>query len=314
MYNIDYGLSVDLFIAENDFFIECIQNGMNSLSEFADITAINENIQSSINKYIQKVTASLQKAWDKFKMKTATKKDVQFINSNLKKLSRKTNITFTINNYPSYDIIEFKNIKIIPFNYDQMKDNLNSPKEYMNHYYPSFKEKDVWKSMKKNIINNSSNVVCGYNQIVKVVEFETKGFYECRDQIEKDITIINNANTTIESMINVAGAANESTMFYESMILEAPIQGANDDKDKKMTFSNGTSTTDPNDKEKKNKKSNILKAINSYMKVSADIISSKMKIMSRMYYDYYYILEYYIDELGDAENAAKSNGTTQVKL
>ena len=52
-------------------------------------------------------------------------------------------------------------------------------------------------------------------------------------------------------MINVAGAANESTMFYESMILEAPIQGANDDKDKKMTFSNGTSTTDPNDKEKK---------------------------------------------------------------
>ena len=133
MYNIDYGLSVDLFIAENDFFIECIQNGMNSLSEFADITAINENMQSSINKYIQKVTASLQKAWDKFKMKTATKKDVQFINSNLKKLSRKTNITFTINNYPSYDIIEFKNIKIIPFNYDQMKDNLNSPKEYMNH-------------------------------------------------------------------------------------------------------------------------------------------------------------------------------------
>ena len=314
MYNIDYGLSVDLFIAENDFFIECIQNGMNSLSEFADITAINENMQSSINKYIQKVTASLQKAWDKFKMKTATKKDVQFINNNLKKLSQKTNITFTINNYPSYDIIEFKNIKIIPFNYDQMKDNLNSPKEYMNHYYPSFKEKDVWKSMKKNIINNSNNVVCGYNQIVKVVEFETKGFYECRDQIEKDITIINNANTTIESMINVAGAANESTMFYESMILEAPIQGANDDKDKKMTFSNGTSTTDPNDKEKKNKKSNILKAINSYMKVSADIISSKMKIMSRMYYDYYYILEYYIDELGDAENVAKSNGTTQVKL
>lgn len=314
MYNIDYGLSVDLFIAENDFFIECIQNGMNSLSEFADITAINENMQSSINKYIQKVTASLQKAWDKFKMKTATKKEVQFINSNLKKLSRKTNITFTINNYPSYDIIEFKNIKIIPFNYDQMKDNLNSPKEYMNHYYPSFKEKDVWKSMKRNIINNSSNVVCGYNQIVKVVEFETKGFYECRNQIEKDITIINNANTTIESMINVAGAANESTMFYESMILEAPIQGANDDKDKKMTFSNGTSTTDPNDKEKKNKKSNILKAINSYMKVSTDIISSKMKIMSRMYYDYYYILEYYIDELGDAENAAKSNGTTQVKL
>ena len=314
MYNIDYGLSVDLFIAENDFFIECIQNGMNSLSEFADITAINENMQSSINKYIQKVTASLQKAWDKFKMKTATKKDVQFINSNLKKLSRKINITFTINNYPSYDIIEFKNIKIIPFNYDQMKDNLNSPKEYMNHYYPSFKEKDVWKSMKKNIINNNSNVVCGYNQIVKVVEFETKGFYECRNQIEKDITIINNANTTIESMINVAGAANESTMFYESMILEAPIQGANDDKDKKMTFSNGTSTTDPNDKEEKNKKSNILKAINSYMKVSADIISSKMKIMSRMYYDYYYILEYYIDELGDAENVAKSNGTTQVKL
>lgn len=314
MYNIDYGLSVDLFIAENDFFIECIQNGMNSLSEFADITAINENMQSSINKYIQKVTASLQKAWDKFKMKTATKKEVQFINSNLKKLSRKTNITFTINNYPSYDIIEFKNIKIIPFNYDQMKDNLNSPKEYMNHYYPSFKEKDVWKSMKRNIINNSSNVVCGYNQIVKVVEFETKGFYECRNQIEKDITIINNANTTIESMINVAGAANESTMFYESMILEAPIQGANDDKDKKMTFSNGTSTTDPNDKEKKNKKSNILKAINSYMKVSTDIISSKMKIMSRMYYDYYYILEYYIDELGDAENTAKSNGTTQVKL
>ena len=184
----------------------------------------------------------------------------------------------------------------------------------MNHYYPSFKEKDVWKSMKKNIINNSSNVVCGYNQIVKVVEFEIKGFYECRNQIEKDITIINNANTTIESMINVAGAANEYTMFYESMILEAPIQGANDDKDKKMTFSNGTSTTDPNDKEKKNKKSNILKAINSYMKVSADIISSKMKIMSRMYYDYYYILEYYIDELGDAENVAKSNGTTQVKL
>ena len=44
MYNIDYGLSVDLFIAENDFFIECIQNGMNSLSEFADITVINENM------------------------------------------------------------------------------------------------------------------------------------------------------------------------------------------------------------------------------------------------------------------------------
>ena len=314
MYNIDYGLSVDLFIAENDFFIECIQNGMNSLSEFADIPGSSESMPRRIKKYIQKVTASLQKAWDKFKIKTATKKDVQFINSNLKKLSRKTNITFTINNYPSYDIIEFKNIKIMPFNYDQMKDNLNSPKEYMNHYYPSFKEKDVWKSMKKNIINNSSNVVCGYNQSVKVVEFEIKGFYECRNQIEKDITIINNANTTIESMINVAGAANESTMFYESMILEAPIQGANDDKDKKMTFSNGTSTTDPNDKEKKNKKSNILKAINSYMKVSADIISSKMKIMSRMYYDYYYILEYYIDELGDAENVAKSNGTIQVKL
>ena len=179
--------------------------------------------------------------------------------------------------------------------------------------YIKFEDKSVILH-KKNIINNSSNVVCGYNQIVKVVEFETKGFYECRNQIEKDITIINNANTTIESMINVAGAANESTMFYESMILEAPIQGANDDKDKKMTFSNGTSTTDPNDKEKKNKKSNILKAINSYMKVSADIISSKMKIMSRMYYDYYYILEYYIDELGDAENVAKSNGTTQVKL
>ena len=41
-------------------------------------------------------------------------------------------------------------------------------------------------------------------------------------------------------MINVAGAANESTMFYESMISEAPIQGAHDDKDKKIKeFSRG---------------------------------------------------------------------------
>ena len=308
-----YDLSFSLFIAENEFFIECIENGMNSLSEFADITAINENMQNSINKYIEKVTASIQKSWDKFKMKTATKKEVAFINENAKKMAQKTDITFTINNYPSYDVMGFKNIKVIPFNYEQMKENLINPKTYMNHYYPNMKEVNVWKSMKKLLVNNNSNITCNYQQIMKVLEFERKGFYTCRDLIAKDIDTINKANTNIQSMINVAGT-NESGMLYESMILEAPIQGANDSKDKKMTFSDGTSTTDPEDNGAKNKKTNLLKSINTYMKVSTDIISSKMKILSRMYYDYYYILEFYVDELSTRKNAKASNGTSQVKI
>ena len=269
----------------------------------AETAIINEAADGKINTYLVKITNGIRIAWNKLnqKLSDGRKKLMDKFKDKLDEIDAnfdKTDPGFTITNYPNYDFTKLGNIKVLPLNYEEMKDSLKSENDFIKKYYSAIPHND-----KANFKEDITNYVMTSRQDLKVtadtlhgmMKFVREDYDNYRKNVQTDIETINKSNETITNLaknlknqeqnnqnsIKVdtndnsnsatpatpAAATNvntkESYIFTEAEEKKAPKVELKDDPNRKGDASDQSFTKD----------------ISVYMKVSSAVMSTKMKVL-----------------------------------
>jgi len=314
----DYTLSYNLFLAEHELFDSLINKSSIVLQEslsVEDYSILCEGLQDTITNYINKVTASMQQVWDRFIATVGTDAQKDYLTKAADKV-KSGNPGFVINNFPNYDTNVFIGYKVQRYNRQTMTDDLKTQKGYMQKNYASlYSERNNMNVMlQKAVTRGYTNIRCDKVVLTKAYNFCSTGFYEVRQSIENDINIINESANTILQGLQMVQSTQESNMFYESIIIEALTSSTPENKATKMSFvdSDGAKV-EPGAKGTQNQNS-FINQISNYIKISTNLVSAKMKVLTRMYKTNLDIVRHYVDitQYGDpVPNAQVQKVVTQ---
>ena len=278
----------ELYLAEQSM-LECVPELLSKCINENNVTILSEGVKETIENYLNKVTTSMQNKWDTFKQKVNTEAQQKYLRENSKII---TNFSkpFTINEFPNYTLNNMMNIKVIIFDYNRMKNTLETKQDFLENSYKQYISRDYsFKQMiERSVLQNTSTIVCEKKRLFEIYNYLLENISTLLQSIEQDISTINTSNNTIMKTVSTIVSTEESyNLFNElySYITEAPKMSFTDANGEK-TEANG----------KKNKKhSNYVKSVYNYMKVSTDIISTKMKIVNDVYKNYYSIIQHAVE-------------------
>ena len=295
----DYRLSYNLFLSEQELFSSLIDKSYIILSESLsseDYDILCEGMQDTIINYMNKVSSSIQEVWTKFTSTVGNDKHKEYLTKNADKI-RTSNPRFMINNFPNYDVNIFTGYRVQRYNRQTMSDELKTQKGYMQRYYSSLysERNNMNVTMHRNVVRGYINIRCDKAVLTRSYNFCSTGFYEARKSIEEDIAIINESIDSITQALNMVQNTQESVILYKSIINEALSTGKPENKATKMSFvDNDGNKVDPGDKSAQFQNSFINQVAN-YMKISTQIITAKMKVLTQMYKSHLDIIKHYVD-------------------
>lgn len=200
-------LESSVIMAENELYCGMYNIFENLISGTSGLTYIHESIRETIVRFINKVIQGLQKAWETF----ASKMETMF-QGNLKRIK---NIKYTdedlhsivVSNFPVYDDNKINNIKLVPFDYNGMKEFLKDDRTYIGHYYSQFAPKDgeklkdtMFKYCMTERLKEFNLTVEDLNNIIKYCD----NYKTYRDQIRNDLELINGSAKAIQTIIDNA--------------------------------------------------------------------------------------------------------------
>ena len=280
----DYQINYEIFLAEQEFFKGIIQTGVGYFNESSDLISLNESVKDVVMKYLEKISAAIQKAWDKFKEIVNKAKDAAYIKM-IKSKMENPKPAFIIENYVEYNMNLLDSIRLIPFDYEQMKESLTSKKDFLSKYYSR-----VYRNPEESVLDNFNNVLissvsdkeCTPELLKQMYNFITVDFPNKIANIENDLKIVNNSNKTIERLISMIAPStvnNEMVSLFENYIIEA-------DEKEPMKFRDTGENQGVN--------SNLVKEVNVYVSSSVDILTNKMKVYRNIYAQYMKTIKHYI--------------------
>lgn len=312
----EFNFDILLILAEQEMF----ENFSGLMLESADVEVLNEGIRETIMNYVQKIVLGIQKVWDKF-INLFSQKELEYLKTKVKPMIEKSpDLSFTINNYKSYDYPKMNDIRVVPFDYERMKENLNSVNEFINAEYGGKLNLENSKNVKEALMKYMNFKVeeqykVGQKELEKIYEFAVIDYFEYRKNVQEDIEVLNRSNESIKNMLNQVvdaenqqNAANESFEFATDMFLhEAPNEtGTNNNNDpakSSMSFTDGENNkTNPNNKEQADRRKTVTKSVTTYMSASTKILSAKMSILSKSKRETFMILNHFY-------NSKKTNAT-----
>lgn len=266
-----YELEYNVFLAEQEMFKDIFQYGAMLLNESTGLVYINEGFKETISKYIEKITAAIQKAWDRFKEIVTKQADQVYLKTIASKIATVEDPGFTIIGYKSYDLNKLNNIKLIPFNYEEMKQYLDTQETFINQYYSTLVSSDG-KSLKEKITNyivaSTKDERCTKELLQSMFKFVSTEFKNHITKVEQDLKVVNSSNKSIQNLMNMITppeVKKESVVLYEIYIHEDDIKFQDDPN--KVKEDNGS----------------LVKHISNYMKASTDVLSVKMDILRTIY-------------------------------
>lgn len=264
----EYQFHYDLFLAEQELFESMIIIGSTSVHESAGLMYIQEAVKDTIMKYLSKVAEALEKAWEKFKGIIENIKDKELV-TKIKDKIASVKPSFIIRNCPDYNMNFLDTVKIVPFNYGEMKESLDTQESFIEKYYNNIKEQD--KTLKESIYNKftkgTKDLECNSGLLTKMVNTVTVELPRKITNLGNEIKIFNNSNKTIESTVSVIDsntAVEESSSLYIQYLKE-------EEEQEKPNFE------DIPGKENNKSSNSFTKHVSNYVKVSSDILSAKMK-------------------------------------
>ena len=299
----EYELEYDLFLAEQDLYNSMIVSGCGIQNESVGLVSITEGVKETILLYIGKVTASLQKAWNSFKSIFEKEGDKNYLSGLQKKIEEGPEPKFTITNFPTYDIEKLKGIKVIPFDYDTMKEDLDNKSEFLQKNYGQ-----IYRDTEKSFSQNIEDYVTTYedshevtkDDLISMLRF-SRDYKKETETLQDNLNVINTANNSIENIaksLPTETATSEAVILFESYLTE--------EENRKMEFKD-----DP-DREKVGSSGSFVKRVSTYVSVSTDIVSAKMKIIRRKYALSMRTLKHYMKPPKEDQNREQEQ-TVQVK-
>lgn len=306
-----YELYNEIFLAESELFGSMVSFGSDIVNESGALISINEGVKETLNKYIEKVTAAIQKAWEKFKELVVDTKDDAWLKLFQKKITT-GEPSFTINNFPQYDMNKLASYKLIPFDYEGMKESLTSKDEFISKYYGDLSgDGSISEKLEKVVVKSRQDTKCTSELLKDIYKFCAADIKSEIGKIEIDLKTINNSNQNIERLLNsitTDQGVKEAVALYESYLLEDENNSQNKSSDK-MSFTDDKSETNKSDN------SAIIKSIQVYMSASTDILSAKMKILKDMKKEYMSILKHFVgpEKASDKDEEKKEETNTNSK-
>ena len=273
-----------LFNELDNAFNEAYNNelGLESLTESAGLIALEEAGKINISQYITKVSKGIKVAWDKFSQKVGTlkkKAEVKFIDKFKKNAeSLPDDFQFTVQNYPDINESRFNSVKVIPFNYEEMKEFLKSSDAFTAHYYPTIRKEGVpfKKALEENLVNSRNDFKVTKTSIIEIV---IPVFDEARnilvESIKADLETVNKSNESISRLSSTQGGGTTPPPAVDVNKESAIITEADDDDRPKIV--------DDPDRQATADKNSTLKDISVYLTTSSTILSTKMKLASQSY-------------------------------
>jgi hypothetical protein len=302
----DYELESALILAEDQFYKEMLYYGQSTLNESTGLISISEGVKETIMKYINRIIEAIQKAWDRFKELCERGKDKVYLKSIAKKLED-PKPDFTKDNYMTIkDPFKLDNIKVIPFDYESMKVDLESKEAFIKKYYSDFAADgtNLKENIEKACVTRSTKQITA--EILKEdFKFLTEEFPSKMSSIEKDLKTVNTSAQNISrivSTITPAQTTSEATLIFESMysILEDG------------EFHDGEGGPNKSGEDSKKANSTITSHVTNYVSATTDIITAKMKIYKDIYNDKMKVIKHYIkpdkeEKKDESDQKPKSN-------
>ena len=302
-----YELYNEIFLAESELFESMISFGADAIHESTGLISIQEGMKETVNKYITKITTAIQKAWERFKELVLNGKDDAWLKLKKDKILN-GQPSFTINNFPEYDMNKFSNIKLVPFNYEEMKDSLESKQSFTDKYYGELGsgEGSISDKLEKIILKSRQDTKCTNEILKELYKFCADDFKSEVSKIEADLKTINDSNKNIERLLSTITAdqsTQEAVSIYESYLLEDEQK----EKTDKVSFTDDPSGPDSNNK------SVLIKNIQIYMSASTDVLSAKMKLLKDIKKEYMNILKHYAGSDKESDNKKNNEEKEQPK-
>lgn len=294
----EYNLFYEMFMAEQEM-IESLLEIRPLAEDNVGLEILSEGIKDTVLKYLTKVSGGLSVVWDKFKGILNSGKNKAY----LKMISGKIDSAegnFTIENFPRYNMDKIDNIKIQPFNYEDMKESLSNRNDFIKKYYPMLdsNEGSIKQSIENLVIDSRSDTRCDNDLIKRMYDFCINSYDSKIDSIEDDLKKVNDSNKNIERIVSTITTTEESYLpLIESYLLEE------DDK-KKVEFKD-----DPN-KDAKDKSDKLLKDVVTFTKVSTEICTGKMNVVKDCYNLYIKCLRHAISDNKDNKETTDNTADT----
>lgn len=290
----EYQLEYDLYLAEQEMFDSLIMIGSGCINESSELININEGFKETISNYITRIITALEKAWERFKSLMESSANVVFLKSIAKKMENPNPQGIIINNHYNYDLSKLDNIKIIPFNYEEMKDSLESNKDFEDKYYSSYKT-DSDKSLKENIIEScytvQPKVQCTSDMLKNMYKFCTKDFVDKMSNLDRELKTMTASSKNVQALVNTITITKESVLYYKLSVVNE------EEKEAKTSFDNPPTAGGENSK--------IVKQVKTYMSVNTDILSTKMKCYRDIYAYYIKVIKNYINPITEKKEDKK---------
>lgn len=306
-----YEFHYEVYLAEQDMFNSLFNQGNIFVNESANIVAVNEAVKETIIGYLKKISESIQKAWNRFLEIVGSKADKVYFKSIEKRINEAKDPKFTIVNYRDYDITKLLNIKLPEFNYEEMKQYLDTKDNFISQYFS-----DINSQEGKNLSEKIDNMVVRYTRderctvelLQRMYKFCTTDYDNYIEPIKNNIKSLNVSNRVISDLANKVidsqQSATEAVAIYESFIHEA-------EEKKNVKFED-----DP-DRKKDDHKA-IMKHISTFYSACTDVLSAQMRVFKNIYNQNKRTINHYIKptkkEKSGETKAPEGNSDIQVEV
>lgn len=275
-----YSLEYSMYLAENEMNENLQLYSSLFVNESAGLIYINEGVKETITTYLEKIVNATQGVWDKFK-EILEKKNEEYLAS-IKDQIESAEPEFTIKNFQNYNLDKIEAIKVIPFDYERMKDSLDSKEKFVKAFYPTINiddEKSIKKAVYRLGLGSKQDVRCTKEILNTMYDFCTNKYKSHMDKLEIDIKSVNTSKNNIQNIIStINNSQQQSTQesFVNILNNYSIITEAEDNKkDDSVKFED--------DKDKKGGAVDITKKVTVYCKASTDVLTGKMKLLKDIY-------------------------------
>ena len=288
----DYQFHYDLYLAETELYTSIIQIGGICVNESVGLISLNEGVKETITNYLTKVWEAIQNAFKKFVTSITNEADKLYLKSIADKMQN-PNPDFVATNFTEYDFNKMDQLKVTPFNYEQMKEDLENKDVYLSKYhnYLPNEEGSISDKIAKHVVSKVSDKKIDASTLKDMYKSCISDFPQKIKKIEDEIKHLETSKKNIESVMNSIPAdqtTTEAVLLFESYLVEA------DEKKEAMGFKDGDNGPNPDNNQSGQGKTKIVQHITNYMKIETDILSGKLKAYRDCYNSYMKCIKHYI--------------------
>ena len=225
----DYEFSYDIFLAEQSLFEDIVDLDIKITNENTGIISIEEGIKDTLLKYLTKIKNAVQKVWERFKNALTDAIDGKYLNM-IKDRVKNFDPNCEISNFPEIDYNTLNSIKIKDFDYNTMRDHLDSVDHYIDTEYSGTLPKTGDQTIEERLEAKCVKMItieCHNKELLDIYKYVSTDFKDDIKILEGDIKNINDSQQNIVDLANSGidnvEVNNKPVKTQESAIIEANI-------------------------------------------------------------------------------------------